>query len=103
VAGVGGCYGPSNYGRRSDELQGYARRHYTSDEIERLANTSSVDIVLTHDAPAGVRFDQHRRGKGYASEAQGLDFLLAQVRPRVCYFLATITHELTPKSRASVV
>jgi hypothetical protein len=48
VAGVGGCYGPSNYGRRSDELQGYAKRHYTSDEIECLVDTSSVDIVLTH-------------------------------------------------------
>lgn len=86
VGGVGGCYGPSNYGRRSDELQGYAKRHYTSDEIECLAKTSSVDIVLTHDAPAGVRFNRHRWGKGYASEAQGLDTLLTQLRPRVCFF-----------------
>ena len=86
VAGVGGCYGPSNYGRRSDELQGYAKRHYTSDEIECLANTSGVDIVLTHDAPAGVRFNRHRRGAGYKSDAQGLDVLLAQLRPRVCFF-----------------
>jgi Icc-related predicted phosphoesterase len=86
VAGVGGCYGPSNYGRRSDELQGYAKRHYTSDEIERLANADGVDIVLTHDAPAGVRFNRHRRGAGYTSEAQGLDVLLTQLRPRVCFF-----------------
>ncbi len=86
VGGVGGCYGPSNYGRRSDELQGYAKRHYTSDEIECLVDTSTVDIVLTHDAPAGVRFNRRRRGGGYVSEAQGLDVLLTQLRPRVCFF-----------------
>ena len=62
VAGVGGCYGPSNYRRRSGELQGYAKRHYTLDEIERLENTNGVDIVLTHDAPAGVRFEQVEGG-----------------------------------------
>ena len=86
VAGIGGCYGPSNYGRRSDELQGYAKRHYTSDEIERLANTACVDIVLTHDAPAGVRFERHRRGRGYTNEAEGLEMLLTKLRPRVCLF-----------------
>jgi predicted phosphodiesterase len=86
VAGVGGCYGPSNYRRRSDKLQGYAKRHYTSDEIERVVNADRADIVLTHDAPAGVRFEWHRRGKGYTSEAQGLDILLTKLRPRVCFF-----------------
>jgi len=41
---------------------GYARRHYTHDEVERLAASQGVDIVLTHDAPAGVCFQHHRRG-----------------------------------------
>jgi hypothetical protein len=45
-----------------------------------------MDIVLTHDAPAGVRFERHRRGSGYISEAAGLDGLLARVRPCVCFF-----------------
>ncbi len=86
VGGVGGCYGPSDYQRRSDNLQGYAKRHYTFDEVERLANSDDVDILLTHDAPAGVRFERHRRSKGYISEAAGLDVLLARVQPRVCFF-----------------
>jgi predicted phosphodiesterase len=86
VGGVGGCYGPSDYPRRSDQLQGYAKRHYTSDEVERLAGASGVDIVLTHDAPAGVRFERHRQGAGYISEVAGLDGLLTQVQPRVCFF-----------------
>jgi predicted phosphodiesterase len=37
LGGIGGCYGPSDYGRNSTTLQGYARRHYTHDEVERLA------------------------------------------------------------------
>jgi hypothetical protein len=86
VGGVGGCYGPSDYRRRSNRLQGYAKRHYTLDEIERLADVAGVDIVLTHDAPAGVRFERHRQGEGYISEAAGLDALLARLRPRVCFF-----------------
>jgi predicted phosphodiesterase len=86
VGGVGGCYGPSDYRRRSDRLQGYAKRHYTADEIERLSGSGAVDIVLTHDAPAGVCFERHRRGAGYVSEAAGLDVLLPRVRPRVCFF-----------------
>jgi hypothetical protein len=45
-----------------------------------------VDIVLTHDAPVWVCYERHRQGAGYISEAAGLDVLLAQVRPRVCFF-----------------
>jgi hypothetical protein len=86
VGGVGGCYGPSDYARRSSTLQGYAKRHYTHDEVDRLAATQCLDIVLTHDAPAGVRFESHRRGGGYVSQAAGLDGLLARSRPRVCFF-----------------
>jgi len=65
---------------------GYARRHYTHDEVERLAASQGVDIVLTHDAPAGVCFQHHRRGAGYVSQAAGLDVVLARARPRICFF-----------------
>jgi uncharacterized protein len=86
LGGIGGCYGPSDYGRKSTTLQGYARRHYTYDEVDRLAGTQGVDIVLMHDAPAGVCFRRHRRGAGYISQAAGLDVVLARARPRVCFF-----------------
>lgn len=87
VAGVGGCYGPSDYERQSKQLQGYAKRHYTRDEIEGLCSTSApVDILLLHDAPAGVVFRQHRQGVDWVSPAAGLDELVATVRPRVCFF-----------------
>jgi hypothetical protein len=86
VGGIGGCYGLSNFDRPSRQLQGYAKRHYTRDEIDALAGCSGIDIVLTHDAPAGVRFERHRQGPGFVSAAAGLDELLAHTQPRVCFF-----------------
>ncbi len=88
VGGVGGCYGPSNYDRPSRQLQGAARRHYTRDEIDRLSAMSDLDILLTHDAPAGVRFEKHRHGEPVTtySAAAGLDELVACTQPRVCFF-----------------
>jgi Icc-related predicted phosphoesterase len=86
IGGIGGCHGPSDYERMSGMLQGYARRHYTHDEVERLAASQRVDIVLTHDAPAGVRFERRSRGDAYVSQAAGLNTMLARLRPRVCFF-----------------
>lgn len=86
VGGIGGCYGPSDYLRSSNELQGYARRHYTHDEVDRLGSSGTVDLLLSHDAPAGIRFSHHQRGSGYASEAVGLDLLLQRAKPLVCFF-----------------
>ncbi len=54
VGGIGGCYGPSDIDRPSDALEGRAKRHYTRDEIERLAAGGPVDVLLLHDAPKGV-------------------------------------------------
>jgi predicted phosphodiesterase len=86
IGGVGGCFGPADLERPSKHLQGYAKRHYTRDEIETLCKAGAVDILLVHDAPAGVKFERHRRGIGWVSEAAGLDQLVAGVRPRVCFF-----------------
>ena len=86
VGGIGGCHGPSNFDRPSRSLQGYQKRHYTRDEIAALGAHADLDIVLTHDAPAGVVFERHRRGAGFVSEATGLDELLARTRPRICFF-----------------
>jgi hypothetical protein len=86
VGGVGGCYGPSDYGRRTRSLQGYAKRHYTREDVEGLLAAGRVDVLLTHDAPAGVVFERHRRGAGWASDAAGLDELVLGLRPKVCFF-----------------
>ena len=86
VGGVGGCHGPSDYARRSRDLQGGAKRHYTREDIDRLIGTGHVDILLTHDAPAGVVFEHHRRGARWASDAAGLDDLVLELQPKVCFF-----------------
>lgn len=86
VGGVGGCHGPSNYGRRTRDLQGYAKRHYTREDIDRLIAAGHVDVLLTHDAPAGVVFPRHRQGANWASMAAGLDDLVRALRPKVCFF-----------------
>lgn len=88
VAGLGGCHGPSNYERPATSLRGYARRHYTRDEIERLGSARS-DVLLLHDAPAGIEFvSRFRSGaeRRYRSEAAGLAELVVRLRPAVCFF-----------------
>lgn len=88
VAGLGGCYGPSNYERKSKDLRGYSKRHYTEDEIVQLPPQGAADILLLHDAPLGTEFVQ-RRPKGerrYTSTAVGLTEAVTRVRPRVCFF-----------------
>jgi predicted phosphodiesterase len=82
VAGLGGCYGPSDYERRT--LKGYAKRHYTRGEVEALAGRRPIDILLLHDAPKGVEIVQTRRR--YVSNAEGLDQAVATARPQICFF-----------------
>ncbi|HMI91379.1 MAG TPA: metallophosphoesterase [Polyangiales bacterium] len=88
VGGIGGCFGPSNYERPSARLQGYARRHFTRDEVERLCAHGRVDILLLHDAPGGVEFVRRRgpREQHYVSEAAGLAEAVRRTRPRICLF-----------------
>ena len=90
VGGIGGCYGPSNYERRSHDLQGWARRHFTYDECERLSSRGGVDVLLLHDAPAGVEFAWRRIDgsvrRRFKSDAEGLAHAVARSRPRVCFF-----------------
>ncbi len=45
-----------------------------------------MDVLLAYDAPAGVVFPRHLRGLNWPSEAAGLDALVRDVRPRVCFF-----------------
>lgn len=86
VGGVGGCFGPSNYSRRSRDLQGRAKRHYTRGDIDALVGRRGIDLLLTHDAPAGVVFPTHRHGRNWMSEAIGLDDLVRQTKPLMAFF-----------------
>ena len=89
ISGVGGCFGSSDYERNSRDLRGYARRHYTRDEVEAVGKLGHLDVLLLHDAPKGVEIVK-RRGTGakerYFSTAEGLDDALKRTRPKVCFF-----------------
>jgi len=90
VGGIGGCHGPSNYDRRSNDLRQRARRHFTRDEVERLCDHGPLDILLLHDAPDGVEFTwRHKDGsvrRRFSSGAEGLTRVVAATRPTVCFF-----------------
>ena len=90
VGGIGGCYGPSDYERRSKDLQSRAKRHFTRDEVERMCGRRGVDVLLLHDAPGGVEFTWRRADgsvrRRYQSEAEGLAQAVVGTRPRICFF-----------------
>ena len=62
LSGVGWSRGWSSVPSETDFAIGPPSTH---DEVERLAASQGVDIVLTHAVPAGVCFHRHRRGAGY--------------------------------------
>lgn len=90
VGGIGGCHGPWNYGRRSRDLQGGAKRHFTHDEVERVRQQPGIDVLLLHDAPAGVEFTWRREDgpvrRSYKSKAEGLARVVAETQPKLCFF-----------------
>jgi hypothetical protein len=58
----------------------------TRDDIEALSAHANLNILLTHEAPTGVRFHVHPKAACFVSEVAGLDSLLAATRPRICFF-----------------
>jgi len=90
VGGIGGCHGPSDYARSGRDLQSHAQRHFTHDEVEQLVAQGQLDLLLLHDAPAGVEFAWRRKDgsvwRRVVSEAQGLADAIAATRPLVCFF-----------------
>jgi len=90
VGGIGGCFAAADYAKQSSQLVGRARSHYTHDEVERLRAGGSLDLVLLHDAPAGVELAKHNRAGletgRYVSDADGLADVVLATKPRLCFF-----------------
>jgi hypothetical protein len=88
VGGVGGFYGLSDYNRPAAKLHDRERRHYCREHIDQLIRRSRhghLDVLMTHDAPTGVRLPRHHGGE-MISEAAGLADLIEATQPRVCLF-----------------
>jgi hypothetical protein len=89
VAGIGGCYGPSDYELPTKKLQGGARRHYTREQVERIGGHDPIDVLLLHDAPSGTRLAKRLPSgalQPYTSQAAGLGDAVARAQPKACFF-----------------
>jgi predicted phosphodiesterase len=69
IGGIGGNFSPSDWPREARNLRDRARRHYTHDEVGRLA-LQRFDVLLTHDAPADAPL--RTRQRGYVIPTEGL-------------------------------
>lgn len=89
VAGIGGSYGASHYRRVRQSRTGRSLRHYTEEQVERVQAMGHVDILLLHQAPAGVSLPRRIPGVGvgrYPSRDPGLADALVGCQPAVCFF-----------------
>lgn len=78
VAGLSGNFAPTRYDKPRSELVGERRRHFTHEDVERLAELRDVDVLLTHEAPTGLL------SYGYDPGCEYVDDLIAEVDPDLC-------------------
>lgn len=80
VGGIGGCYAEADYAMPSAKLKQAAKRHFTREEVDALSRRGHLDLILFHDAPAGIQFG-HK-----VSATEGLADVVARCRPRLVLF-----------------
>jgi len=78
VAGLSGNYAPTKFDLPRAELTGGRRRHFTCDDVARLAAIEDVDVLLTHEAPHGLL------SYGYDPGCVHVDDLLNGLDPDLC-------------------
>lgn len=78
IAGLSGNYAPTRYEYARSELEGERRRHFTHEDIERLADLQDIDVLLSHEAPTGFIY------KGYDAGCEYIDELLEVLEPELC-------------------
>ena len=78
VAGLSGNYAPTKYDLPREELAGDRRRHFTREDVERLAAVGDADVLLTHEAPTGLLY------YGYDPGCERVNDLLDALDPDLC-------------------
>ncbi|QLG61443.1 metallophosphoesterase family protein [Halorarum salinum] len=78
VAGLSGNYAPTKYDLPRSELAGDRRRHFTREDVERVAALTDVDVLLTHEAPTGLL------SYGYDPGCEHVTDLLDATDPDLC-------------------
>ncbi|XVH32025.1 metallophosphoesterase family protein [Haloferacaceae archaeon DSL9] len=78
IAGLSGTYAPTKYDLPRNELRGDRRRHFTREDVERLAALEGVNVLMTHEAPKGLL------DYGYDPGCAHINDLLDAVDPDLC-------------------
>ena len=78
VAGLSGNFAPTRYDKPRSELVGDRRRHFTHEDVERVAALGDVDVLMTHEAPTGLL------SYGYDPGCEHVDDLLDATSPDLC-------------------
>ncbi|UPM44654.1 metallophosphoesterase family protein [Halocatena salina] len=78
VAGLSGNYAPTKYDLPRSELEGDRRRHFTRDDVERLAAIEDIDVLVIHEAPKGLLY------YGYDPGCEHVNDLLDTTDPELC-------------------
>lgn len=78
IAGLSGNFAPTKYDLSRSDLVGGRRRHFTHEDIERLAAVGNVDVLVTHEAPHGLL------SYGYDPGCTHIDDLLEEMDPDLC-------------------
>ncbi|WP_436345096.1 metallophosphoesterase family protein [Natronorubrum sp. FCH18a] len=78
VAGLSGNYAPTKYECSRAELEGGRRRHFTHEDVERAAELTDIDVLLTHEAPTGLL------SYGYDPGCEHVNGLLEALSPSLC-------------------
>ncbi|MFB6165298.1 MAG: metallophosphoesterase [Haloarculaceae archaeon] len=78
VTGLSGNHAPTRYDLDRDELVGDRRRHFTHEDVERVAAGEDVDVLVVHEAPHGLL------SYGYDPGCEHVDDLLETLEPALC-------------------
>lgn len=79
IAGLSGNHAPTQYGKSRDDLPPARRRHFVRDDVERAKQLDDVDVLLVHEAPHGMGFEEE-----YDVGCTHIDELVEAVEPALC-------------------
>ena len=77
VAGMGGVYSPTFFGQK----EGRPLRYYGREDVERVA-ALRADVLLFHDAPAGIGLEK----KGAQLGREEIRDVIETVQPAIAFF-----------------
>lgn len=97
IAGLSGNFAPTRYDKPRLELVGERRRHFTHEDVDRLAELEDVAVLMTHEAPTGLL------SYSYDPGCKHVDDLIATVDPELCLVGHHHTHHETTVGDTRVV